>query len=202
MGRRIFKQPGRVGIFGQAKRKPERMTIVNTDDPRGSRIEAQFNPTQFTEALKVNYSRQQVSGLSHQLLQYEGTSNDAIAFELFFDADGVDRLKRNLFARKFLQSVCYPRRLAQLVTGGGPPRLMFIWPGFIGLTCVLTSLTFTYERFAPSGHPLDFRAAVSLEEIRDFRLLSDDVLGNVTTTSDLGDLGTFRDSGDPGGESV
>lgn len=184
-----------MSLFEQGVRKPERMTIINVES--GFRIITQFNPTQFTEALAVNYNRQEVAGLSHQVLQYKNTTNDKLTFELFFDADDSEQLKRNLFSRKFLQSVCYPRRVAQLVTGGGPPRLMFCWPGFIGLTCVLTALNFTYERFAPSGHPLEFRAAVTLEEIRDFRLLSDDILSS-PDFSDLGALGTFRGSGDPG----
>ena len=186
-----------MSIFEQGVRKPEKMSIVNTDDPRRSHAIVQFNPTQFTEALAVNYTRQEVEGLSHQPLQYKNTSNDTIALELYFDADDDAQLRRNLFTRKFLQSVCYPRRVAQLVTGGGPPRLLFTWPGFIALTTVIMGLSFVYERFAPSGHPLDFRATVTLEEIRDFRLLTDDILVN-TNFDDLDSLGTFRGSGKQG----
>lgn len=184
-----------MGLFEQVSRGPAKMTIVNVDDPRGSRIIAQFNPTEFTESVSVEYSRQKVVGLSHQPLQYVNTGNDALGFDLFFNAEDIEQLKRNMFSRKFLLSVAYPRRTAQLVTGGGPPRLMFIWPGFISLTCVLIGVSFTYQRFAATGHPLEFTASVTLEEIRDIRLLSDEVLGSPGDIDNLDALGTVRGSG-------
>ncbi len=204
-----------MGIFEQVVRGPEKMIIAKPDDPRRS-IEAQFNPTDFTESLVVNYSRQKVPGLSHEVLQYVNTSNLSFNLELFFDArkavrssvEGTvtggaapgapktgpseDEVNRILEARRFLHSVAYPRRVPQLVVGGGPPRLLFLWPGIIALTTVLTSLSIALEQFAPSGHPIQFRATVTLEEIRDFRLLTDDVF----------ELGTIRGPDAPGGTNT
>jgi len=157
----------------------ERMTITSLSDPR-SVMEPQFNPSQFTEQLKVNYARNEIPGLSHHQMQYISTTNSKLSLDLFFDADTMEQAARNMIARKFLLASCYPRRPVGDLLIGGPPRLLFMWPGFISLTCGIMSLGFTYQRFAPSGIPVEFMASVVIEEIRDMRLIQDDVLANGT----------------------
>ena len=168
-----------MGIFEAVTTAPQRMTITSLSDPRAV-MTPQFNPTEFTEAISVNYSRTTVPGLSHEQLQYVATTNDKFSLDLFYDADTQERADRNMVDRKFLISLCYPRRPVGDLLIGGPPRLLFLWPGFISLTCVLTQLSFQYQRFAPSGIPIEFTASVTLEEIRDLRLIQDDVLENGT----------------------
>jgi hypothetical protein len=171
-----------------AARKPARMSIANIAS--GESVDAQFNPTDFEEALEVNWARQTVPGLSHQPLQFVNTGNAKFTLELNFEAqDPTTDLEQIHLARRFLQSLCYPRRGAEDVIGGGPPRALFVWPGVISLTCVLTALSFKYGRFNLDGMPVQFTAKVTLEEIRDVRLLSEDVLAD----------GTQRSGAAPGG---
>jgi hypothetical protein len=171
-----------------AARKPARMSIANV--ATGESVDAQFNPTDFEEALEVNWARQTVPGLSHQPLQFVNTGNAKFTMELNFEVqDPTTDLERIHLARRFLQSLCYPRRGAEDVVGGGPPRALFVWPGVISLTCVLTALSFKYGRFNLDGMPVQFTAKVTLEEIRDVRLLSEDVLAD----------GTQRSGAAPGG---
>jgi hypothetical protein len=107
-------------VAGQA---PARMSIANVSS--GDSIEAQFNPTEFEKALEVNWARQTVPGLSHQPLQFVNTGNTKFTLELNFEAqDPTTELAQIHRARRFLQSLCYPRRGA----GGGPPRALFVWP--------------------------------------------------------------------------
>jgi len=166
----------------------QRMFITSLSDPRTT-LTPQFNPTEFQEALTVNYVRQRVPGLSHEPLQYINTTNQRFTMELFFDALGPsgenplgvsEQAQRNLIARKFLKSVCYPRRPVGDFAIGGPPRLLFVWPHIISLTTVITSLQIQHQRFSATGVPLQFTAAIQLEEIRDMRLIQDDVLENGT----------------------
>lgn len=152
------------------------MCITNLST--GRTFEVQFNPENFTEQIDVNYSRHVVPGLSHEVLQYIGTKNDKFEMDLFFKADTRDRVVRNLAARRQLQSYCYPKRTTDALIGSGPPRILFVWPQFISLTCVLTGVGFTYSRFSPSGLPLEFTASVKIEEIRQVRLLSEDIEQN------------------------
>jgi hypothetical protein len=165
-----------------AGQRPARMSIANV--ATGESVEAQFNPTEFEEAIEVNWARQTVPGLSHQPLQFVNTGNVRFTLDLNFDAqDATTTIEDVLFARRFLQSLCYPRRGAEDVAGGGPPRALFVWPKVIALTCVLTGISLKYGRFALDGTPTQFSAKVTLEEIRDVRLLSEDVLADGTQRS-------------------
>jgi hypothetical protein len=168
-----------------AAQTPTRMSIANVSS--GESIEAQFNPTELEEALEVNWARLTVPGLSHQPLQFVNTGNTKFTLELQFEAQNATTdVERNLRARRFLQSLCYPRRGAANVAGGGPPRVLFVWPTFVSLTCVIASLSFKYSRFNLAGTPIHFTAKVALEEIRDVRLLSEEVLANGTQRSSTG----------------
>jgi hypothetical protein len=168
-----------------AGQKPKRMSIANV--ATGDSIDAQFNPSELEEMLDVNWARQTVPGLSHQPLQFVNTGNTKMSFELRFEAqDPTTTLDRLLRDRRFLQSLCYPRRGASTVIGGGPPRALFIWPKIVSLTCVVTGLAFRYTRFNLDGTPIEFACRVSLEEIRDVRLFSEDVLNDGTQRSSSG----------------
>src|SRR4051794_18296147 len=95
-----------------ASQRPARMSLANLST--GESIDAQFNPSDLEESLEVNWARLVVPGLSHQPLQYVHTGNDKFTPELYFDAhDPTTDLERIQHVRRFLQSLCYPRRGAQ-----------------------------------------------------------------------------------------
>lgn len=174
-----------MGMYEAVNTKLEKMLITKLGDPR-TVFETQFNPTEFTEGLQVNYQRQKIPGLSHEPLQYVNTTNVKFGMDLFFDAVTQEQAERNLIARKFLHSVCYPRRPVGDLLIGGPPRLLFVWPSIISLTTVIMSLNLVYRQFSATGVPIKFVASVALEEVRDMRLTQDDVITN----------GTFRGPND------
>jgi hypothetical protein len=154
---------------------PARMSIANVST--GQSIEAQFNPTEFEEALEIQWARFLIPGLSHQPIQFFQTGNVKFPIELYFQAqDPTSGLEPMLLARRFLQSLCYPRRGAGDILGGAPPRALFVWPNLVSLTCVITSLAFRYAFFNVLGTPTQLTAKLALEEIRDVRLFSEDVL--------------------------
>ena len=164
----------------------ERALMCITDISAGPpSLFVQFNPTEFSESLSVNYSKHIVPGLSHEVMQYVNTANDAFELELFFTADTQDQIARNLIARRQIQSYHYPRRSGGGIVNAGPPRLLFVWPQFISLTCVITSANFTYQQFTPGGQPIRFTAAITLEEIREIRLLADDILAFGSNRADM-----------------
>jgi hypothetical protein len=170
--------------FEVAGQRPARMSIANIST--GESVDAPFNPTELEEALEVNWARQTIPGLSHQLMQFTNTGNTKFTLELNFEAQNLDQL---LHARRFLLSLCYPRRGAGDVASGGPPRALFIWPTLVSLTCVITALNFKYSRFNVNGTPVQFTAKLTLEEIRDVRLVSEDVLASGTQRSGVGQGG-------------
>ena len=165
--------------------RPARMSLTNL--ATGMSVEAQSNPPELEETIDVNWARPAVPGLSHEPLQYSHTSNLKHGLTLTFDAlDPTYDPARILLARRFLQSLCVPRQAAQDIGSGAPPRVLFVWPNLISLTCVITSLGFKYSRFRLDGTPTLFTVKVALEEIRDVRLTSEDVLASGTQRSGSG----------------
>jgi hypothetical protein len=169
---------------------PDRMSLMNTSTAVS--VEAQFNPTQLDEDLAVNWNKLAVLGLSHMPLQYQQTDNHAMSFELAFrawDKNPTSRLADIHYKRRFLLSLCYPSRNSPAtVVGGAPPRVLFVWPsslagGFVSLTSVIKKLHLSHTFFNRKGDSVHFSCKVDLEEIRDFRLYSEDVLTMGTARS-------------------
>jgi hypothetical protein len=159
-----------------------KMYLVNLHT--GIERAVQFNPTEFTRNLEVEYARQTVPGLSHKVMQYVSTNNTTFEMELFFDADNRQQILENLATRRFIESMCYPRGVDSIINGG-PPRVLFVWPTFISLTTLITAMSETYTKFASDGTPLGFTIAITLEEVRNVRLLSEDVLSQGLQRSGL-----------------
>jgi hypothetical protein len=155
----------------------------------GEHVEMPFTPPELTEDIAVEYARQQVVGMSHTILNYANTANHSFkGLEFGFVgtaneagapfsalARPVDRLAEALDTRRFLMSLCYPSATAQGVRDGGPPRVLFSWPAFVSMTCILANLSITHHKFDVFGRPTHFTARVDLEEIRDVRLTSETV---------------------------
>lgn len=188
---------------------PTRMTIVNLARPGSpgsadNTLTAQFNPSELEETLSVNWNKQAVLGLSHMPLQYQQTDNHGFSFELVFHAaddtlvplrpshsgavhnaagSSLDAIAR---ARLFLLACCYPSRGGATVATGAPPRLLFLWPQLATLTCVLRKVAIKHTLFNKKGAPVVFAAKLTIEEIRDVRLYSEDVFAGVTARSTWG----------------
>lgn len=166
--------------FPTVMRTPERMYILSVDQPK-DRMDAQFNPESLRETVSTHWNRWDIPGLSHQPMQYGYTANDRFEFELVFDAGkgthpiNTSKVAINLLHRDLLLSWQYLRRQDDLGSIGDTQRLLFVWPNFISLTCVLTSVSFTYDMFNSIGQPTSFRAQIQLEEIRDAIMYSEDV---------------------------
>jgi len=154
------------------------MTIVNT--VTGTSFRVQFNPTQIKEAISVNFARQQVPGLSHEVMQFVSTSNRTFAFDLFFNvaSDTITSAAPNFHhvVRSRLREFAYPRASGG-IADGGPPRAMLVFPGFITITAYLTTLTFDHNRFNVRGSPASIMASTEWEEVREVIRLSGEVRG-------------------------
>ncbi len=159
--------------------------VVSDDDPDlPHSFEAHFNPSEMRETIKVVWSEIPIPGMSQKRLQYHLTENVPFQFDLHFDAlqaasnglrghEGPSGIAQ---ARRFLQSLCYAKAGAQNVQDGAPPRVLFHWPNFLTLTCVIDQEDWHYTMFQTDGAPRQFTCSMKLKEIRDTRLLSGDVL--------------------------
>lgn len=159
--------------FSDAMRRPPRMSITNISS--GVTLEMQFNPEQFQENVTANYNEQTVPGLSHQVLQFSHTSNEGFSFDLHYIAYSVDEMDEIHRARRFLKSLCFPSAGADTVQGGAPPRVLLVWPRMLSLSCVMRSVSLTHVLFNRQARSRQFGAQVQLQEIRDFRITSEEV---------------------------
>ena len=138
-------------------------------------IEAQYNPEELEELVGTTYAKLVVPGLSHSVKQFVNTDDYQANFTLRFASTSVEDHERNLVARRLLMAWCYPRADQNALGRAGPPRVLFVWPTLVSLTCVITKVRFKHTRFNLSMTPTLMEVAVQLEEIRDTLLLSDAV---------------------------
>lgn len=171
----------------QTVRAPQ-MILVNT--VTGDARSAMFNPDELEEVLGATYAKLTVPGLSHQRKHFVNTDDVQYNFELFYhclDGSGPDGLKAITDDRKFLYASVHPWR-SDSIQRGGAPRMLFIWPKLISLTCVMTKLTFKYTLFNREGDPVAWRAKITLEEIREQFVSMEDILDLGTLRADTGNI--------------
>ena len=161
--------------------RPEHVLSL-ADLSTGEEVEMQFNPAEMNMGIAVTWARLHPVGLSHERLQYDHTENSKFTFQLVFDelifrsdTRSASKGLAALDVQNFLLSLCYSKRGAATVNDGEIKRTLFVWPNFIALTAVITSLKFKWSRFNLLGQPTFFTVDVAIEEIRDERLFSEDV---------------------------
>ena len=157
--------------------RPPRCVLVNV--LTGESMECLLNPTQLAEKVQVNYARLTIPGLSHQLLQYQSTSNRQISgvefyLDRYFAAEQPGDVDIMDF-RAFLRALTVPPNNAQGVLQAAPPRVLIIWPEVLTVEAVLTSVIFQYSQLAVDGRVMLYTAQVSFEEILDVRVTSEDL---------------------------
>lgn len=161
--------------------RPPRCVLVNATS--GESLECLFNPTQLTEKVQVNWSRLAVPGLSHQVLQFQSTSNRQLAGVEFY----VDRFFATeqpgepdvLDFRAFIRSLTVPPAGTEGVVDTAPPRTLFIWPEVVTVETVVTDVEFQYRQLGVDGRVLVYAATVTFEEILDVRVTSEERRGEV-----------------------
>lgn len=168
-----------------------KMSLVNlaTAEP----FEVMFNPTDFEEKVSVKWKRVAIPGMSHELLQYENTSNVTFGFEFFCRATNRETKQLTMDFRNFILALCYPSEGATSVPTGAPPRVLVVWPRLLSMTCVVQNVAFKNEAFDPTDLSLlRLKANVDFEEIRDVRLTSESVRTHGHRRADPG-TGAFGD---------
>lgn len=153
-----------------------RCALVNLST--GESVDCLFNPTQLIERVQVNWNRLAVPGLSHQVLQYQGTGNRELSAVEFY----LDRLFAQaqpgdvdvLAFRRFLRALTVPAVGSELAYAA-PARVLLLWPGVLSVEAVVTSVEFQYRQFGADGGVLVYTATVGFEEIRDVRLSAEDL---------------------------
>lgn len=143
-----------------------------------------FNPTQLTEKLQVTWNRQVVPGLSHQVLQFQSTSNRQLtAVEFYLDRFFATEQPGDpniLEFRAFLRALTVPPAGTEGVLATAPPRVLVVWPNVLTIECVVASIDFQYRQLAVDSSVLVYAASVTFEEILDTRVTSESLRRQVS----------------------
>lgn len=169
--------------------KPLKMAITNlvTTDT----IRPQYNPEIVKEELSAVWTSLAVPGLSHPRKQFIHTEAYTINLTLMFNAIGKspEQQAENLYARRFIMAAMTPRAGAGSVATGGAPRLLFVWPGMISITCNIAKASFEHRTFNWLGPSTVFTAEVSIEEVRSRLYTMEEVLSQGTERSSTSEEG-------------
>lgn len=161
--------------LSSAMTRPPRCVLVNVST--GESMPSLFNPTQLTEKLQVNWNRQVVPGLSHQVLQFQSTSNRQLTgVEFYLDRFFATEQPGDpniLEFRAFLRALTVPPALTEGVLATAPPRVLVVWPNVLTIECVVASIDFQYRQLAVDSSVLVYAASVTFEEILDTRVTSE-----------------------------
>ena len=161
--------------FDGAIARPPRCVLVNVTS--GESIECLFNPTQLSEKLQVNWNRLAVPGLSHQVLQFQSTSNRQLTgVEFYLDRFFATEQPGDpniLEFRAFLRALTVPPAGTEGVLATAPPRVLVVWPNVLTIECVVASIDFQYRQLAVDSSVLVYAASVTFEEVLDTRVTSE-----------------------------
>ena len=154
-----------------------RCVLVNVSTAEA--MECLFNPTQLTEKLQVNWNHLVVPGLSHQVLQFQSTSNTQLSgIEFYLDRFFATTLGSDTVLgefRAFLRALTVPVGGTETVATTAPPRVLVIWPEVLTVECVVNSVEFQYRQFGVDGRVLVYTATVGFEAILDVRVTSEEL---------------------------
>lgn len=163
------------------------LDVEDPNDPLAlpASIEVFLNPTSLRLRSAADWASINIPGLSHQVLQWSHSSAYRISFTLLWsyleatrrvnsetvrakedEADPIPKIaiaKLTTAYRRFLLALTSP-----LEPGAAPSRATLIWPGFLEITGVATSVNFQFTQFAEEGYPMAFRADIDMTELRTF----------------------------------
>lgn len=151
--------------------EPPRIYIRNLRN--NERVSAQFNPNEMDESVAPQFSRMQVQGLSHEVHHFTHTGPYEISMKLRFRAYSPEELEALQRARRQMMSWAYPRAVQSQRVGGGPPKLLVVWPGMLSLVCYMTGLKINHASFNSEAQSVLMEASVTFEECPD-RLMTMD----------------------------
>ena len=151
--------------------------------PIGSKLYAQFNPTELQFAKAAQIAEIAIPGLDSPLIQFVRLQDEKITLELFFDTTDTG-MDENAKSVTLLTDPFY--ELLKIDSDEhAPPRLVFGWgSAFPGskitdpnqqrkaFNCVVESVNQHFTLFSPNGTPLRAKVNISL---REYKRLSDQI---------------------------
>jgi Contractile injection system tube protein len=135
----------------------------------GTKVDALFNPSEYSVNKDNNFAQIAVPGLSSPLLQFVNGNLRTLEMELFFDSYEQHRLGSRVLTaahddvRKLTQPVV--DLMAIDPETHAPPIVLFNW-GSLSFTGVLAHVSQRYQMFLDDGTPVRARLQVTFQEVK------------------------------------
>jgi len=138
----------------------EKVTIVDTED--GTRIEAQYNPSEVTDEKTAGWASQKVPGMSHPRYQFGSGGDRTVTLKLEFYGSGI------LSDIKSLRSLCYPENGGSMLKNGPHKVKILFGPIFTSELWIVDSVKVRqFYKFSPGLDPNRADVDVTFKEYVD-----------------------------------
>jgi hypothetical protein len=138
-----------------------------------SRIEVQFNPTEYTLEKSAQIAEVAIYGIDSPILQFIRGQNEKLTLELFFDST-IEWKGERAFEVRMGEQARDVRELTksiyQLVKiqpkTHAPPRIRFTWGEGLSFKAIVESVQQKFTLFSPTGIPLRATVSVTFREYK------------------------------------
>ena len=151
--------------------------LPNPGASKGTPLEVQFNPSEYTLTKGAQLSEIPIPGLDQPIIQFVRGQTETLTLDLFFDSteEGTGSAAKPVTEKtdKFYELIKIDS------DAHAPPVLLFSWGGnaFAGSTrkafkCVVANVRQQFTFFSPTGTPLRAKLTV---ELREYKSLADQI---------------------------
>ncbi len=145
---------------------PVKAEIVRADDTT-KKVSCQFNPQDFSITRKITYKNNIKIGDDASNLEFEGGEAQDLTIPLFFDTTLSGEDVRNSYEELLKMAKIDNDKKNTTTDKGEPPKVMFMWGGFLSFKAVITQITQKFLMFKANGTPVRAEVSVTFKQIGD-----------------------------------
>lgn len=145
---------------------PVKAEIVRADDTT-KKVSCQFNPQDFSITRKITYKNNIKIGDDASNLEFEGGEAQDLTIPLFFDTTLSGEDVRNSYEELLKMAKIDNDKKNTTTDKGEPPKVMFMWGGFLSFKAVITQITQKFLMFKANGTPVRAEVSVTFKQIDD-----------------------------------
>lgn len=138
--------------------------IIRADNPK-KKITCQFNPQDFSITRKIAWKNNIKIGDDASALEFEGGEAQDLTIPLFFDTTHNGEDVRDSYEDLLGMAMIDDDKKNTTTNKGEPPKVIFMWGGFLSFNAVITQITQKFLMFKANGTPVRAEVSVTFKQI-------------------------------------